>query len=69
MSNNKSPKLRKAGEPVYPKPRPALKLLKPDSECSTLNHSINFPDEVKEMLNGQKRKRIVEFDDDTPDAA
>lgn len=66
---NKSAKLRKAGETVYTKRRSALKLLKPDSECSTPDLIIKFPDEVKEMLSGIKRKRRVEFDDDTPDAA
>ncbi len=69
MSTNKSPKLRKAGEPVYSTQRSALKLLKPDSECSTLDLIIKFPDEVKEMLSGMKRKRTVDMDDDTPDAA
>ncbi len=67
MSQNKSPKLRKAGEPVYRTPRPALKLIKSDEKPSL--RDIEFPDEVKEMLSEMKRKRVVEFDDDTPDAA
>lgn len=69
MSINKSPKLRKAGEPVYRKPRPpALKLVKSDVKPSI--RDIEFPDDVKEMLNGMKRAPVaVEFDDDTPDAA
>lgn len=67
MSTNKSPKRRRAGEPVYRQICPALKLIKPD--VKPWIRDIEFPDGVKEMLSGMKRKRIVEIDDDTPDAA
>lgn len=58
MSQNKSSKLRKAGEPVCRKTRSALKLIKSDVKPSL--GDIEFPDEVKDMLSEMKRKRIYE---------
>ena len=69
MSTNKSLRMRKAGEPAYPKRKPALRLLKPSSECSTTSIITELSQEVKEMLQGMRRKRQAQADDDTPDAA
>jgi hypothetical protein len=69
MSGNKAPRRRKAGEPVYPQPEPALRLIKPDSECSTTSIITELSQEAKEMLQDTHRKRQARSDDDTPDAA
>jgi hypothetical protein len=74
MSTNKSPKTRKAGEPAYPKQKPALRLLKPKSECSTTSRITELSEEVKATLDDMNRRyRVqrtrVETGDDTPDAA
>lgn len=69
MSANKKDSSRKAGAPAFPKRKPGLKLLKPNSECSTTDLIIKLPQEVKEMLWEQKRRREVVTDDDPPEAA
>jgi hypothetical protein len=50
MSTNKSLRMRKAGEPAYPKRKPALRLLKPSSECSTTSIITELSQEAKEIL-------------------
>ncbi len=69
MSANK---LREAGQRAFPKaedPKPALRLIRPSSECSTPDIKINAPREVKEMLREMNGKRRVVKESDTPDAA
>lgn len=69
MSTNKTPKPRRAGEPVCQQPKPKLRLLKPQSECSTTDLIAELSHEVKVMLRGQKRRREARADDDSPEAA
>jgi len=74
MSTNKSPRTRKAGEPAYPKQKPALRLLKPKSECSTTSRITELSEEVKATLDDMNRRyRVqrtrIEVEDDAPDAA
>jgi hypothetical protein len=69
VSTNKKPKPRKAGQPVHPEPKSRLKLLKPQSECSTTGLVAELSEEVKAMLRGQKRRRDVGADEDSPEAA
>ncbi len=69
MSTNK---LRKAGQRAFPKAedsKPALRLVRPSSECSTPDIKINMPREVKEMLREMNQKRWNVEESDTPDAA
>ena len=69
MSTNK---LREAGKRAFPKaedPKPALRLIRPSSECSTPDFALNMPREVKEMLRDVNGKRLVVKEWDTPDAA
>ena len=69
MSTNK---LREAGKRAFPKaedPKPALRLVRPSSECSTPDIKINVPREVKEMLREMNEKHRVVKESDTPDAA
>jgi len=69
MSTNK---LREAGKRAFPKaedPKPALRLVRPSSECSTPDIKINMPREVKEMLREMNEKHRVVKESDTPDAA
>ena len=68
MSADKTPERRKAGEPARSKPRPRLRLVKPRSECSTAGFVIDFPEEVRELLRGRKRRR-KDRDDDGPQEA
>jgi hypothetical protein len=63
---------RKAGQRAFPKaedPKPALRLVRPSSECSTPDIKINMPREVKEMLREMNEKHRVVKERDTPDAA
>jgi len=69
MSTNKTLRRRKAGEPAYPTRKPALRLLKPSSECSTTGVITELSREVKEMLQDMNRKRQAQAHNDTPDAA
>jgi hypothetical protein len=74
MSADKSPRTRKAGEPAYPKQKPALRLLKPKSDCSTTSRITELSEEVKATLDDMNRRyRVqrtrVETGDDAPDAA
>lgn len=69
MSTNKSPRLRKAGEPAYPKTKPALRLLKPSSACGTTDLIAELSQKAKEMLQAQKHKRAARETDDGPEAA
>ena len=69
MSTNK---LREAGKRAFPKaedPKPALRLVRPSSECSTPDIKINMPREVKEMLREMNEKHRVVKESDAPDAA
>jgi hypothetical protein len=68
MRTEREPKLREAGQPVRPKARPALTLIK--STTPPLPSSPEMPPEVKEMFRemSEKKKRVVS-DSDTPDAA
>jgi len=67
MSTNK---LREAGRRAFPKDtKPTLRLVRPSSECSTLDLAINMPREVKEMLREMNGKRRAVKDNDAPDAA
>jgi len=69
MSANKR---RKAGKRAFPKAedtKPALRLVRPSSECSTPDLALNPPREVKEMLREMNEKRRVMKESDTPDAA
>ncbi len=65
-------KRRKAGQRAFPKaedPQPALRLIRPSSECSTPDIKINATREVKEMLRDMNRKRNVVKESDAPEAA
>ncbi len=67
MSINKR---REAGQRAFPKDtRPALRLVRPASECSTTDLVLNTSREVKEMLRDMNRKRRVVKDTDGPEAA
>ncbi len=69
MSTNK---LREAGKRAFPKaedPKPALRLVRPSSECSTPDIKINMPRDVKEMLREMNQKHRAMEESDTPDAA
>jgi hypothetical protein len=57
MSAKKTAEPRRAGQPFHRKPGPRLRLLKPRSECSTTGLILDSPEEVKELLRGQKRRR------------
>ena len=67
MSTNK---LREAGKRAFPKDtKPALRLVRPSSECSTTSLIFNTSREVKEMLRDMNRKRRVVKENDAPEAA
>ena len=69
MSANKR---REAGQRAFPKaedPKPALRLVRPSSKCSTPNIKINVPREVEEMLREMNQKHRAVEESDTPDAA
>jgi len=66
---DKTLKRRKAGAPVRPKPGPRLKLLKPQSECSTAGLINELSEEVKALLRRQKHRRQGVVDEDPPEAA
>jgi hypothetical protein len=69
MSTNKR---REAGQRAFPKaddPKPALRLVRPSSECSTPDLALDTPREVKEMLRELNQKRRIVKESDTPDAA
>ena len=69
MNMKKTTRLTKASEPINQRPRPGLRLLKPQSECSTPGLVAELSEEVKAMLRGQKRRRGVRANDDPPEAA
>jgi hypothetical protein len=58
-----------SGERVYPEPKPGLKLLKPESECSTPELALELPQGVKAVLRKLSRKREDGAGDDEPEAA
>ncbi len=69
MSTNK---LREAGKLAFPKtedPKPALRLVRPSSECSTPDIKINASRKVKELLRDMNQKRRVVKENDAPEAA
>jgi hypothetical protein len=57
VSTKKTAKPRKAGEPADLRPEPRLRLLKPQSECSTTGLVTELSGEVRKLLRGQKRRR------------
>lgn len=71
MTSHKSAKKRKPGEPVYPEPEPEprLRLLKPQSECSTPESASELSEGVKAILCKLNRKRQSGAGGDTPEAA
>jgi hypothetical protein len=69
MSANKPARPKKAGSPVFPRQKPKLRLLNPKSECSTTDLIIELPQNVLEMLRGQKRPDEAVTDSDAPEAA
>ena len=67
MNTNKK---REAGQSAFPKDtRPALRLVRPASDCSTADLILNTSSEVKEMLRDMNRKRRIVKDSNGPDAA
>ena len=70
MSGDRPGRQRKAGEGVFPAPRPSkLRLLKPRSECSTADLVTELPQDVKAMLRRVRRKRAAARGGDEPGAA
>ncbi len=69
MTAHKPAKKRKPGERVYPEPEPRLRLLKPDSGCSTPELASELSQGLKAVLRKLSRKREDGAGDDTPDAA
>jgi hypothetical protein len=68
MSTQRPPKLRQAGQPAHPKPRPSLTLVQ--STTPRLPSSSEMSQEIKEMLHKMSGKqRQVVADSDSPDAA
>ncbi len=67
MSTNKK---REAGRRAFPQEKkPALRLVRPPSECSTADLALNPSREVKELLRDMNRKRRIVKDTDDPEAA
>lgn len=69
MSANKQ---REAGKRAFPKaedPKPALRLVRPSSECSTPGFALDMSREAKELLRELNQKRRIVEESDTPDAA
>ena len=63
-------KKREAGKRAFPKDtQPALRLVRPASDCSTADLILNTSREVKEMLRDMNRKRRIVKDSNGPDAA
>ncbi len=61
---------REAGQRAFPKDtQPALRLVRPASECATTDRALNAAHEVKEMRRDMRRKRRVVKDTNGPDAA
>ncbi|GAC1446094.1 MAG: hypothetical protein NVSMB56_01790 [Pyrinomonadaceae bacterium] len=65
MRTNKLQELSKTKEPINRKARHALDLLKPNSECSTTDLIINFPDSITGLMHGMKRKCKASSDKDS----
>ncbi len=69
MSTDKQPRLRKAGERVFPAPRKSpLELLRPPSECSTTDLITELAHKVK-VAARRVRRQPVPTNDDEPEAA
>jgi len=67
MNTNKR---RVAGQRAFPKDtQPALRLVRPASECSTTDLALDTSREMKEMLRDMNPKRRVVPDTNGPDAA
>ena len=69
MSTNKR---REAGKRAFPKAedtKPALRLVRPSSECLTPDFALHATREVKEMLREMNGERRALKESDTPDAA
>lgn len=69
MTTHKPAKRRKPGERVYPEPKPKLRLLKPQSECSTPELTAEMTQAVKAALCRLVGKRKGGGDGDPPKAA
>ena len=69
MSADKTARRRKAAAPTRRGPEPRLRLLKPQSECSTTGLLAELSREVEAMLRGQKRRREDPVGEDPPEAA
>lgn len=69
MTTHKPAKRRKPGERVYPEPKPKLRLLKPQSECSTPELGSELAEELKAALCRLVRKREHRDGDGPPEAA
>lgn len=69
MTARKPAKKRKRGERVYPESEPGLKLLKPQSECSTPEVASGMIQGAVSALRKLSRKRKDGDGDDPPEAA
>ena len=69
MKARKSARRRKPGGQVYPEPKPKLKLLKPQSECSTPELAAEMTQAVKAALCRLVGKRRGGDGDSPPKAA
>ncbi len=69
MSTERPPKLRQAGQPVHPKPRPSLTLVQ--STTPRLPSTSEMSQEIKEMLHkmGENKRQQFVTDSESPAAA
>ena len=69
MTAHKSAKRRKPRKHVYPEPKPGLRLLNPQSECSTPELAVEMSQELLSALRKLGRRRKEGTGDDPPEAA
>lgn len=69
MRTDKSAGKRKPGERVYQEPEPKLRLLKPQSGCSTPELASELSGGLKAALRRLGRERKAGAGDDSPKAA
>ncbi len=69
MNTQRPCKLRKAGQPVHPRQRPALTLVQ--STTPRLPSALEMSQEIKEMLHKMRENKRQQFvtDSESPDAA
>jgi hypothetical protein len=67
MSANKIAGPRRFGSPIFPRQKPMLRLLKPNSECSTIDLIIELPQKMEQRLRGQKRQSGASTETDAPE--